>query len=52
VELELISEPSAGAAANRSNYTRRSAVREDYAAPELIEFPPLTDVTGVTGDSN
>jgi hypothetical protein len=25
--------------------------REEYAAPELVEFPPLTDVTGQTADA-
>lgn len=23
---------------------------EDYLAPELIEYPPLTDVTGASSD--
>lgn len=25
---------------------------EDYIAPELIEYPPLTDVTGGSNDGN
>ncbi len=25
-------------------------MREEYAAPKLVEYPPLTDVTGQTGD--
>ncbi len=25
-------------------------MREEYVAPDLIEYPPLTDVTGQTGD--
>jgi hypothetical protein len=25
-------------------------MREEYATPELVEYPPLTDVTGQTGD--
>lgn len=25
---------------------------EEYSSPELIEYPPLTDVTGASQDSN
>jgi hypothetical protein len=26
-------------------------MRETYDTPDIVEFPPLTDVTGQTGDT-